>query len=138
MNQKQNSKTGNSKRVFCKVCFCDYPEFVLNEQQKCPTCQKEEYSGWTNWETWNLKLWMDNEESLYRHTMELVADNPEDHDAEEALKDWAQELLHGSEDGIPAVIQDDISLHRVNYREIIQAYRQTIKENEQYNKKEDE
>ena len=25
-----------------------------------------EYNGWTNYETWAVKLWMDNEESSYR------------------------------------------------------------------------
>jgi len=26
----------------------------------------EKYNGWTNYATWNMKLWMDNEESSYR------------------------------------------------------------------------
>lgn len=24
------------------------------------------YNGWTNWETWNVALWIDNEEGSYR------------------------------------------------------------------------
>lgn len=27
----------------------------------------EKYNGWTNYETWNWKLWLDNEEGSYRH-----------------------------------------------------------------------
>ena len=26
---------------------------------------KDEYNGWTNYETWNVKLWMDNDEGSY-------------------------------------------------------------------------
>lgn len=31
---------------------------------------KQEYNGWTNYETWNVKLWMDNDEGSYRYWQE--------------------------------------------------------------------
>jgi|TARA_R110000744_G_C19354280_1_gene560711 hypothetical protein len=34
-----------------------------------------EYNGWTNWETWNLKLWIDNDENLYHEINSLVHAN---------------------------------------------------------------
>jgi len=30
------------------------------------------YNGWTNYETWNVKLWMDNDESSYRHNVAMA------------------------------------------------------------------
>jgi hypothetical protein len=27
----------------------------------------DRYNGWTNYETWNLKLWIDNDQGLYWH-----------------------------------------------------------------------
>ena len=30
------------------------------------------YNGWTNWETWNFKLWIDNEEASYCSVLELA------------------------------------------------------------------
>jgi hypothetical protein len=27
------------------------------------------YNGWKNWETWNVALWCDNEEGIYRNRM---------------------------------------------------------------------
>ena len=31
------------------------------------------YNGWDNWETWNFKLWLDNEEIHYRVLMEYIS-----------------------------------------------------------------
>ena len=30
------------------------------------------YNGWTNWETWNASLWINNEEPMYRLAQEYV------------------------------------------------------------------
>ena len=32
------------------------------------------YNGWTNYETWNVKLWMDNDQGSYEHYRELAKD----------------------------------------------------------------
>mgnify|MGYP001202064338 CR=1 FL=1 len=34
----------------------------------------QSYNGWTNYETWNVALWLQNEEHLY-HMMLFVKDN---------------------------------------------------------------
>lgn len=30
------------------------------------------YNGWTNWETWQINLWLDNEEPLYREKVRFL------------------------------------------------------------------
>lgn len=46
------------------------------------------YNGWTNYETWNVKLWLDNEEPSYRYWNEAAAeawaDAPDDDHADSA------------------------------------------------------
>ena len=32
------------------------------------------YNGWSNYETWNFKLWLDNDEESYKRTLRLVKD----------------------------------------------------------------
>jgi hypothetical protein len=38
-------------------------EIIANEKR---------YNGWTNYETWNVKLWMDNDEGSYRYYGEIA------------------------------------------------------------------
>ena len=33
---------------------------------------KETYNGWTNYETWNFKLWADNDEPTYKKVQSLI------------------------------------------------------------------
>lgn len=33
------------------------------------------YNGWTNWATWNVNLWIDNEEPLYREKQRFLRRN---------------------------------------------------------------
>ena len=71
-----------------------------------------EYNGWTNYETWNVYLWLSNEEGSYTWARELVREAHQqpreewvpdcisDHDrgrhrAAEALKDAVTELEEG-------------------------------------------
>ena len=47
------------------------------------------YNGWTNYETWAVALWIDNEQGTYLYARELLEDKALDTgDAAEALKGW--------------------------------------------------
>jgi len=55
------------------------------------------YNGWTNYETWAVALWIDNEEGSYLYSRELVAAAADAHPeyptsgAADALKEWQEE-----------------------------------------------
>ena len=86
--------------------------------------QNETYNGWTNYETWNVNLWLGDEEDFRDRAM-----NAEDlYQAEGALRDWVEEvaeiLVPGSVEGSSFV--NDLfgtALSKVNWIEIAECYR---------------
>ena len=77
----------------------------------------EECNGYTNWETWNVSLWLSNDEGLYYQFEELIMSPFEyAHQRDDAVEDYVRELL---DEGI---ITDHISLHRVNWEQVIQGH----------------
>lgn len=42
--------------------------------------ENEGFNGWSNWATWNVALWFDNNESLYRRKEHIIKFHNEDAD----------------------------------------------------------
>ena len=82
------------------------------------------YNGWTNYETWNVVLWIDNEEGSYRYwrdtVREICEDSDEKDDAicsvskrlEDEIKEGAPELQGTYSDLLSAALSE------VNWYEI--------------------
>ena len=91
---------------------------------------EEGYSGYENWETWNVSLWLSNDEGLYLTTIDLMANNPPRYskpakayfadEASEALEEFVEELLDDN------VITDKISIHRVDWQEVLMDFVEVI------------
>jgi hypothetical protein len=59
-----------------------------------------EYNGWTNYETWLVKLWLDNEPSTYELQRELTNAHRQPSKIADALKDYIEENSPVSEAGL--------------------------------------
>jgi hypothetical protein len=95
---------------------------ALVEDEKC--------NGWSNWETWNVKLWLDNDESTHNAAREIVAGAELNNGiAAQALLDYATTLCLGDEP--PASMAADLingALGAVNWQEIAAAYAEAMAE----------
>ena len=90
------------------------------------------YQGYENWETWNVSLWLSNDEGLYYQTIQIMQQNPPRYsqsakayfadDASKALEEYVDELLDEK------IIKDKISLHRVNWQEVMIGFESEVKE----------
>ena len=93
---------------------------------------EEGYSGYENWETWNVSLWLSNDEGLYNQTIDMMRENPPRYsepakayfadDAAAAVKDFVEELLDEN------VITDQISTHRVSWQEVLMGFVDVVNE----------
>lgn len=70
------------------------------------------YNGWRNYETWVVKLWMDNEQPSYEYWLERVEENiksatrhgADSNDAkQDAMNALAEELKSEHEEAMPEV-----------------------------------
>ena len=111
------------------------------------TTERETYNGWTNYETWVCKLWIDNDEGLHNYWIDMAqnidpAENPymtpeqnKVHALAEALKDEHEQNFHDLlPDSLRASFYSDImnaALGRVNWIEIAESLLETVAENEE-------
>lgn len=71
------------------------------------TAEDTTYNGWSNWETWNAALWLDNDEDIYKRSRNMEAE-----ELEVFCRDlWAQ--AHCT--------PDDADLDKVDWEEIAKA-----------------
>ena len=51
------------------------------------------YNGWSNYETWNVSLWLNNEPVTYEDLRDLLERNSDDYAAGEAIKSYVEEMM---------------------------------------------
>ena len=80
------------------------------------------YNGWTNYETWVVKLWLDNERGDQEMMEEIVRENTDDWTAGEVLRDTLAEYMPD----LGGTLWDDLlnsAWEEVNWREIAENVR---------------
>jgi len=85
------------------------------------------YNGWTNWETWNFKLWIDNEEFSYYAVLEL-AKGKDKNELSKELKSWADDMREEMEVGFGFFADVcNSAIKEINFHEIAESYLSEVK-----------
>ena len=86
----------------------------------------QKYNGWTNYETWNYKLWLDNDKELNNSVFELVQTHKDTYDLSQELRKLAYD---NAPTLVPSFYSDVMygSMREVNFREIAESYLEEIK-----------
>ena len=80
----------------------------------------KEYNGWTNWETWNVLLWLDNEQSLYNAKELFIRRNEHKQNFDNMVKSFLMDIFpNGTED-----MKSAKEMKEVNYMEIAETWKE--------------
>lgn len=88
---------------------------------------KQKYNGWTNYETWNYKLWVDNNPATYDAVRTLAKKHNDAYDLSIELS----KVAHDNAPLLEASFYSDVlnaSIREVNFFEIAESYLEEIKE----------
>lgn len=80
-----------------------------------------DYQGWTNYETWNVKLWLDNEQGSYGDMVSMARAAKGEYDLAADLKSYVEDMAPD----LGASMFADLlgaALQSVNWQEIAAAY----------------
>ena len=79
------------------------------------------YNGWSNYETWNVKLWLDNEQGSYDECRDMARRAR----SVNALADQLKDMIHEAAPDLGASMFSDLlnaALGEVDWDEIAEAY----------------
>jgi len=76
------------------------------------------YNGWSNYETWLVALWLNNDQASYNALEELKAEDGSDYRKAESLEELVRELYEFEPVGIVADLVNS-AFGRVNWVEIV-------------------
>ncbi len=84
---------------------------------------KQGYNGWTNFETWCVSLWIDNDPGSYEMAREIIKGVQSIGDAAEALQDWIEEDNPLQDQASLYADLLNAALRQVNWYEIVESYK---------------
>jgi len=110
-----------------KMCKkCGITIHTNNDERKlCRMCEQE-HNGWTNYETWLVVCWIDNEQKFIEVLKKIVNKKVEfEVHRDDELKEVIEEYVMGTNP--KATLRMDLinsALSRVNWKEMVEHYKE--------------
>ena len=110
----------------------------MNQNTWNSIMEEKTYNGWSNYETWNAKLWLDNDEGIYRYIIEMATSDfidKEPYEFGDFIKGYVEELQDQEKQADFGLFTDllNSALQEVNWTEIAESYLEEIREEEEEN-----
>ena len=89
------------------------------------------YNGWSNYETWNVALWLDNDEASYNDVREVVRQASEDNSPVSLVADALKDYVESFAPDLGATMFSDLlnaALSKVDWYEMAENYLSKEKE----------
>ena len=75
-----------------------------------------DYNGWTNYETWNVNLWVSNDEGLYNEKMRVLRRSHEV--SAKTVREFFAEVMGGTTPDLDSLQENGETVDPINFDEI--------------------
>lgn len=82
---------------------------MANNQGNTNTANKDRYNGWTNYETWAVSLWIDNDQATYHYWREETARHAREADSDEMVAKGLWTNREAARHNLARQLKDEIS-----------------------------
>jgi len=96
------------------------------------------YNDWTNYETWNVALWIGNEQGSQEEAEGIARSESDDYHAGKALQEWIEEMNPLADDASMFSDLLGAALQEVNWTEIAEHYHADMTDDEDEREEENE
>lgn len=96
------------------------------------------YNGWSNYETWNVNLWLTNDEYIYESIMEELSPDMEDYEVGNIIECFVDNMNPIADQASLFTDLLGSALHEVDYSEIGTSFLEDIRERENWHEEDEE